>query len=163
MKNLHSEVVRLARLPAVSADTSDLITTICDMGDCPNATAILTLDYTDAITSVQFWTSNSDTCGLSGTQQTATTNTVKAAVTSDDDSLQAWSTASAAVTDLSVASDTIAALGAGDRLVAVDLSNIRRYLYMQFNGHGTSSVLGVTFIGHDSASGEFGEGARAAY
>lgn len=162
MKNLHSEIVRLARLPAVSAATSDLVTSICDMGDCTSATAIITLDYTDPVQNIDFWTSSSDTCIASGTQQTATTNTVQVELASDDDSLQAWSTASAAVTDLTVTSDVIITLSA-DRLVAVALPNIRRYLAMQFTGTGSSSVLGVTFVGHNSQSGEFGEGPRTAY
>ena len=163
MRQLHSKLVRMARMPAVTADTSDLITTICDMGDCQNATAIIAMDYTEAVTGVQFWTSNSDSCITSGTQQTATTNTVAVLIASDDSSLQAWSTATAAVTDLSLTSDTIAALGAADRLIAVELPNIRRYLACQFNGHGTTTTLGVTFIGRESQTGEAGSGARTAY
>ena len=59
-KTLASKLVKLARVPVVTENTSDLITTICDMGDCQNATAIIDVDYTEAISGIQFWTSSSD-------------------------------------------------------------------------------------------------------
>ena len=89
-KTLSRLLVKQALVPAVTANTSDLITAICDMGDCQNATAIIDVDYTEAVSGVQFWTSQSDTCGVAETQQTATTNTVQVLIASDDDSLQAW-------------------------------------------------------------------------
>jgi len=151
-KTLSTQLVKTARSPAVSANTSDLITTICDMGDCQNATAIIAIEYTDALTGIQFWTSSSDSCITSGTQQTATTNTVAVAIASDDDSLQSWN-GNTQVTNLSVSSNTIATVAA-TQTITVELPNIRRYLVGQFNGHGSSSVLSMTFIGRDPSGSE---------
>ena len=152
-KRLSSMLIKQARVPVVTANTSDLITTICDMGDCQNATAIIEVDYTEAISGVQFWTSSSDTCIASTTQQTATTNTVAVAIDSDDDSLSSWNASNTAVTGLTVASNTLTGIAA-DQTIAVELPNIRRYLVMQFNGHGTTTTMGVTFIGKDPSGGE---------
>jgi len=161
-KTLSSKLIKLARAPAVTANTSDLITTICDMGDCQNATAIIDVDYTEAISGVQFWTSSSDTCITSTTQQTATTNTVQVAIASDDDSLQAWS-GNTRDTGLTVSSNTLTGIDADDT-IAIELPNIRRYLVMQFNGHGTTTTMGVTFIGRDpSGSDRPWTAARTAY
>jgi len=152
-KTLSTQLVKTAYAPAVfSGNTSDLITTICDMGDCQNATAIIAIDYTDAITAIRFWTSSSDSCITSTTAQTATTNTVQVAITSDDDSLQSWN-GNTRVTNLSVTDNTIATVAA-DQTITVELPNIRRYLACQFNGHGTSSVVSMTFIGRDPSGSE---------
>ncbi len=152
-KTLSNQLVKIARLPAVTANTSDLITTICDMGDCQNATAIVEFEYTtNAIAELAFWTSASDSCGTSQTVQTATTNTVQVPLASDDDSLQAWN-GNTRITNLTVASNMISSL-AQDGVVAVELPNIRRYLYMQYTGTGTGSTLGVTFIGRDPSGSD---------
>jgi len=161
-KTLANKVVKLARAPAVTANTSDLITTICDMGDCQNATAIIDVDHTEDISGVQFWTSSSDSFIVAETQQTATTNTVQVAISSDDDSLQAWN-GNTRDTGLTVSSNTLSGIDA-DASIAVELPNIRRYLVMQFNGHGTTTTMGVTFIGRDpSGSDRPWTGARSAY
>ena len=160
-KTLSRKLVRQARVPSASANTSDLITTICDMGSCQNATAIISLDYTDALDHIDFWTSSSDSCIASGTAQTATTNTVQVVLASDDDSLQASSGSATAVTGLAVSSNVITSLAA-DGDYAVELPNIRRYLAMQFNGNGSSSNVGVTFIGRDMLEAP-NAAARSAY
>ncbi|HUS45349.1 MAG TPA: hypothetical protein VM219_04870 [Phycisphaerae bacterium] len=153
MNKLSQQVVKTGRLPAITANTSDLITTIVDLGGCTSATAIINMEYTThALTSIQFWTSSSDIAAISGTQKVATTNTVAVDLVSDADGLQAWN-GNTQVTNLSVAADTIATI-AQDCTVAVSLPNIRRYLVMQYNGHGVSSTLGVTFIGDHVKSNE---------
>ena len=162
MRSLKSELVKIARLPAVTADSSDVITTICDMCDCRDATAIIEFEYTShSVTDLGFWTSASDTCGVTGTEQTATTNTVAVEIASDADGLQAWN-GNTRITNLAVTSDRITSL-AQDGVVAVRLPNIRRYLYAQYNNAGTGSTMGITFIGHDSASGEAGAGPVTSY
>jgi len=162
-KTLSSKLVKIARLPAATANSSDVITTICDMGDCQNALAIVELEYTNhSVTDLGFWTSLSDTCGVTGTEQTATTNTVAVVITSDDDSLQAWN-GNTCITDLAVASNRITSL-AQDGVVAVELPNIRRYLFAQYNNAGTGSTMGITFIGRDpSGSDRPWTAARTAY
>ena len=141
-KTLSRLLVKQALVPAVTANTSDLITAICDMGDCQNATAIIDVDYTEAVSGVQFWTSQSDTCGVAETQQTATTNTVQVLIASDDDSLQAWA-GNTRDTGLTVSSNTLTGIDA-DGTIAVELPNIRRYLFMQYNGHGSTTTMGAT-------------------
>jgi len=163
-KSLSSKLVKSAYLPTATATTSDVITTICDMGDCQNATAIVSYEYTShSLANLSFWTSNSDTCGVTGTVQTATTNTVAAVVTSDDDSLQAWN-GNTRVTNLSISSNKISSL-AQDCVVAVELPNIRRYLYAQWDAAGgTGSTMSITFIGRDpSGSDRPWTAARTAY
>ena len=156
-KTLGKQLIKLARVPVVTANTSDLITTICDMGDCQNATALIDVDYTEAISGIQFWTSSSDcattACIASTVQQTATTHTVLVNIASDDDSLSSWNAANTAVTGLTVATNTLTGIAA-DQVVAIELPNIRRYLVMQYNGHGTTTTMGVTFIGRDPSGGE---------
>lgn len=161
MRQLSSQLIKPARLPAVTANSSDVITTICDMGACTSATAIVNFEYTtDSVTDLAFWTSNSDTCGVTGTEQTATTNTVKVSITSDADGLQAWN-GNTQITNLAVASDRITSL-AQDGVVAIALPNIRRYLYAQYNNAGTGSTMGITFIGQDGGPNT-SEGPRTAY
>ena len=161
MKELGMTLAKPARLSAITADTSDLITTICDMGTCRNATAYLNFEYTtDALSQIVFWTSSSDTCITSETGQTATTNTVAVAIASDNDRLQAWN-GNTRVTNLAVASNVLGPV-AQDCGIAVDLPNIRRYVVMQYNGHGTGSTLGVVFVGRDMAEAPY-TGARTAY
>ena len=149
---------------AATATTSDVITTICDMGECQNATAIVSYEYTtDSLANLSFWTSLSDACGVTGTVQTATTNTVAVDVTSDDDSLQAWN-GNTQVTNLSVSSNKIASI-AQDCVIAVELPNIRRYLYAQWDAAGgTGSTMSITFIGRDPSGSERPwTGARSGY
>jgi len=162
-KTLSSKLVKIARLPAVTANSSDVITTICDMGDCQNALAIVDVDYTNhSVTDLGFWTSSSDTCGVTGTAQTATTNTVAVVIASDDDSLQAWN-GNTRITNLAVASNRFTSI-AQDGVIAVELPNIRRYLYGQYNNAGTGCVMGITFIGRDpSGSDRPWTAARTAY
>ena len=165
-KTLANQLVKQAYAPTATATTSDLITTICDMGDCQNATAIINFEYTThSVVELSFWTSSSDTCGVTGTKQTATTNTVRVTPVSDDDSMSAWNTTSGGtrVTNLTVTSD-IASL-AQDMVIAVELPNIRRYLYAQWEAAGgTGSHIGITFIGRDpSGSDRPWTGARTAY
>jgi hypothetical protein len=161
MRSLSSSLIKIARLPAVTADASDVITTICDMGACQSAIAIVSFEYTtDSVTDLAFWTSSSDTCGVTGTAQTATTNTVAVEIASDADGLQAWN-GNTQITDLSVSSNMIASL-AQDGVVAIELPSIRRYLYAQYNGAGTGSTLGITFVGLDGGQ-DACEGARTAY
>jgi len=153
-------LVKPARIAAVTANTSDLITTICDMGTCKNATAILNVNYTEALSQIVFWTSSSDSCITSATGQTATTNTVQVAIASDNDRLQAWN-GNTQVTNLAVASNVLGPI-AQDCGVAIDLPNIRRYLVMQYNGHGTTTELGVEFVGRDMGEAPY-SAARTAY
>ena len=163
-KTLSSQLVKAAYLPTATSTASDVITTICDMGDCQNATAIVNFEYTtDSLVELSFWTSSSDTSGVTGTKQTATTNTVRVDIASDDDSMQAWDDDNGRVTDLTVTSD-IATL-AQDMVIAVELPNIRRYLYAQWEAAGgTDSTLGITFIGRDpSGSDRPWTAARSAY
>jgi len=163
-KRLSSMLIKQARVPVITANTSDLITTICDMGDCQNATAIVNYEYTtDSTVFLSFWTSSSDTCGVTGTATTASTNTVRCEIASDDDSLQAWDDDNTAVTNLTVTSD-IASL-AQDMVIAVELPNIRRYLYAQWEASGgTGSTMAITFIGRDqSGSDRPWTAARTAY
>jgi len=161
MRTLNSQLIKPARLPAITANSSDVITTICDMGACPSATAIINFEYTThSVTDLAFWTSSSDTCGVTGTAQTATTNTVAVEITSDADGLQAWN-GNTQITNLAVASDRITSL-AQDGCVAVALPGIRRYLYAQYNNAGTGSTMSITFTGHDGGE-DASEGTRAAY
>jgi len=157
---LSSLLVKLARAPAASANTSDLITTICDMGTCQNAIAIIDVDHTDDLSQLKFWTSCSDSCIASGTAQSATTNTVAVEIASDDDGLTAWN-GDTAITGLTVSSNAIELLDS-DGTFAVALPDIRRYLVMQYNGHGTGTHFGVTFVGRDMQESGW-TGARSAY
>ena len=161
MRDLSTLLIKAARLPAVTADNSDRITTICDMGNCESAVAIVEFEYTtDSVTDLAFWTSSSDTCGVAGTEQTDTTNTVQVSITSDADGLQGWN-GNTQITNLAVASDRITSL-AQDGVVAVALPNIRRFLFGQYNNAGTGSTLGITFIGQDGGPNT-SEGPRSAY
>ena len=161
MKNLKNMLVKIARLPAVTADSSDVITTICDMGNCENALAVVEFEYTThSVTDLAFWTSNSDTCGVTGTATTASTNTIAVDIASDDDSMQAWN-GDTKITDLAVSGDMITSL-AQDGVVAIELPNIRRFLYAQYNNAGVASTMGITFIGRDG-SGNVSAGPRTAY
>jgi hypothetical protein len=153
IKDLSSKLVKIARLPAVTANSSDVITTICDMGDCQNATAIVSFEYTtDSVTDLGFWTSSSDTSGVTGTAQSATTNTVAVEIASDADSLQAWN-GNTRIVNLAVSSNLITSL-AQDGVIAVELPNIRRHLYAQYNNAGTGSTMSITFIGKDPSGSE---------
>jgi len=162
-KTLSSQLVKIAKLPDNTTNASDVVTTICDMGDCQNATAIVEFEYTNhSVTNLAFWTSSSDSCGVTGTAQSATTNTVAVEIASDDDSLQAWN-GNTRKTGLSVSDNVIATVNS-DCVIAVELPNIRRYLYAQYTAAGTGSTLGITFIGRDpSGSDRPWTGARSAY
>ena len=162
-KTLSSQLVKQGKEPAPTANTSDLKTTVCDMGDCQNATAIINASVSDTgFTVIKFWTSSSDAMAASGTAQVAGTHTILCAIASDDDSLQAWS-GNTVKTDLSVASNVIAAISA-DCSIAVELPNIRRYLAVEYNGHDTDDAIGITFIGRDpSGSDRPWTTARSAY
>lgn len=160
-KTLSTQLVKPAKISGATANTSDLISTILDMGTCQNATAIINFEYTtNDVVEMAFWTSSSDTCGVTGTPQTATTNTVAVEITSDNDSLQAWN-GNTQVTNLSITSNKIDSL-AQDCVIAVELPNIRRYLYAQWTGTGTGSTIGITVIGRDMAESPW-TGARSAY
>ena len=162
MKTLSNQLVRTARIAAVTANTSDLISSICDMANCESATAYITADCSsDAIVDLTFWTSSSDTCIASGTAQSATTNTVKVAVASDADGLQAWNASNVAITGLTVSSNAISTIDS-DCTVAIELPDIRRYLVAQYTGTGTGSYFGMVFIGRDGA-GAVSAGVRAEY
>jgi len=165
-KTLSSQLIKSARLPAVTAsDAVNGVSTICDMGDCQNAVAIIDFEFTTHnVSDVKFWTSSSDTdCVTSGTARTATTNTVQVVVASDDDSLQAWN-GNTRVTNLSVSSAGTLADLAQDCAVAIELPNIRRYLAAEWVGTGVSSTMGITFIGRDpSGSDRPWTAARSAY
>ena len=156
------QLVRQAKAPAATANTSDLITSICDMGTCQNATAVINLEHTtNDVMDVAFWTSCSDTVCVSGTAKTATTNTVAVVVTSDADTIQAVKSDGTAITGLSVSSNIISTLDS-DCSVIVDLRNIRRYLCMQYTGLGSGSTMGVTFLGRDMMEAP-SNAARTAY
>lgn len=160
--NLSEYVVRQALMNQVGANSSDLITTICDMGGCQDAIAIIDVNYTtNAFMDLAFWTSSSDTCGVAGTAQTATTNTVQVAITSDKDNLVSKDSSNNNVSDLTVSNNIISTIAA-DGVTVVELKNIRRYLYMQYTGLGTGSYMGVTFIGKNSTEAPW-SGSRAAY
>jgi len=162
-KTLSSQLVKQAYAPTATSTASDVITTICDMGDCQNVTAFVNYEYTtDSTVELSFWTSASDTCGVTGTKQTATTNTVRCSIASDDDSMQAWN-GNTRVTNLTVTSD-IASL-AQDMVIAVELPNTRRYVYAQWEASGgTGSTMAITFVGRDpSGSDRPWTAARSAY
>lgn len=152
--NLGTQVIRLAKTPADIAATSDAITTICDMGTCAHATAVIAFTYATSsdITDVAFWTSTSDTCGVASTAQVASTNTVQVQIVSDADHLVSKDTSNNNVSDLTVSSYYISSIAASG-VTVVDLPNIRRYLFMQYNQAGDAGVgtadLGVVFIGRD--------------
>ena len=154
-RKLSSMLVKQAYPPTASSTASDVITTICDMGDCQNVTAIVNFDFsTDTISDLRFWTSSSDTSGATGTRQTATTNTVQVNVVSDNDSLTAWN-GNTRVTSLVVSHGGIKTLATQDMAIAVELPNTRRYLYAQWGaGGGTGSELAITFIGHDPSGSD---------
>jgi hypothetical protein len=160
--NISEYVVRCAKMPAQTAAASDVVTTICDMGGCQDATAIINYNYTtDAVIEVKFWTSTSDSCGVTGTAQAATTNTVAVEVTSDKDNLVAKDTSGNNISDLTVANNGISSIGF-DGTVVVELPNIRRYLYCQYTGLGTGSYVGIVFVGKNGQEAPW-SGPAAAY
>jgi hypothetical protein len=162
MKNLSSNVIRCGANNALTANTSDLVTSIVDLGTVESATAVITYQYSDAgIGNVEFFTSTSDTFIVSGTRQTETTNTKQVAITSDADSLSARLDDGTAASALTVSGNAIALI-ASDLVVAVELPKVRRYVAMQYTGGAATDRLSVTFIGRDLAEAPW-PGARAAY
>lgn len=159
---LAKQCIRVAKIPAALAATSDLISTIVDMGTCQNATAYIAYNYdSDSCIEMAFWTSSSDTSLLSGTVQTATTNTVAVVVTSDDDHLGAWDSAGGKMSGLTVSSNMISSI-ASDCVIAVDLPNIRRYVTAQFTGLGAVDYMSIVFVGRDAMEAPV-DAARTAY
>jgi len=152
-KTLSSMLVKQGKEPGPSANTSDLKTSVCDMGDCQNATVIINASVSDTgFTVIKFWTSASDAMAASGTAQSAGTQTILCNIASDDDSLQAWCD-NTKITNLSVSSNVLAAITT-DMSIAVKVPNIRRYLAVEYNGHDTDDAIGITFIGKDPSGGE---------
>ncbi|HET6442725.1 MAG TPA: hypothetical protein VFH53_10140, partial [Phycisphaerae bacterium] len=79
----------------------------------------------------------------------------------NQDRLAAWVDAGTILGTLTVASNTIASIAA-DMVVAVDLPDIRRYLYMQYNAHDAQDRISVVFVGEDLEEAPF-TGARTGY
>jgi len=151
-KTLSSKLVKVGVLPLLTSNASDTISTICDMGDCQNATAIVDLSYSShSVTDLAFWTSNV-VGDMVATPIVATTAIIAVEIASDDDSFQAWN-GNTRITDAAIASNQITSLAASG-VYAIELPNIRRYLCAQFNEAGTGSTMGITFIGRDPSGSD---------
>ena len=143
------------------AATSDLIGAEIDVGNAGNGTiVVIKSDLSDAnndINNFEVWTSSSDHTGamlVSNTQKTATTNTVKVALTSDADNLIGWSipasTVPTARTGLSITSNTLAKLSA-EGVYVINCPDLRRYVNIQYSGEGTKYKMSALFIAADLA------------
>lgn len=151
------------------ANTSDLIGTEVDIQEaCGGTLVIVKSDLSDAnndVLDLEVWTSCSDHSGamlVSGTSKTATTNTVKATLTSDADNFVAWSTTqTTGLYSRTISSNKLATLDAAG-IYVLNVPDLRRYVNIQFTGTGVKSKLTAILIANGLADAPK-RAARTAY
>ena len=136
-----------------------------DTGGASCGTVVLTVDMAASsdFSNFEVWTSMRSDFATNGTALAAVVSdgTQLCTITSDLDNLYAKATLETAISDLTVASNSISAI-TEDGMYVIGVKGCGRYLNIQYDCDGPGSILGAVFIGHDAPEVPYG-GAQAAY
>lgn len=135
---------------AATASGTDRIGVEVETRLAQNGTYILVVDNAAGsdLANVEIWTSSTSDFLTAGTAGAETDSDNKVDIISDTAHFYAAGVYNAAISDVTVSSNTVTSL-TEDGMYVFAVKKLRRYLNFQYDGDGTGGKVTTVFIGHD--------------